>query len=130
MASSFSLGVNFFVLEGKSGKMNPAQIAHPMVAAPSMIYDYPSIIVRVRELEGFKRTNNHRQPLMPYLPSILPVMAPARIPPKAPDRTAAEMYTANLFDCSFFLYHEEIINRIPGAKPASKIPTMILKAKS
>lgn len=53
-----------------------------------------------------------------HLPSILFVIAPASIPPNAPESTAADMYTANLFDCSFFLYHEEMINRIPGAKPA------------
>lgn len=67
---------------------------------------------------------------MTYLPSILSVMAPARMPPNAPDRTAADMNTANLFDCSFFLYQDDMIKRIPGENPASKIPTIILRATS
>ena len=52
------------------------------------------------------------------------------IPPKAPDRTAAEMYTANRFDCSFLRYHEDSMSKIPGANPASKTPTMVRRATS
>ena len=52
------------------------------------------------------------------------------IPPKAPERTAADMYTAKRLLCSAFLYHEERISRIPGAKPASSTPMITRSATS
>lgn len=38
-----------------------------------------------------KLTNNHRQPSIPCAPFRSPVIAPAMMPPKAPESTAAEM---------------------------------------
>lgn len=50
----------------------------------------------------------YRHPLIPIAPSRPPVIAPARSPPKAPDKMAADMKTANRRDCSFLLYQDEI----------------------
>ena len=77
-----------------------------------------------------RRTKSHLHPSNPCAPSSPPVMAPAMMPPNAPDRTAAEIYTANRFDCSFFRYHEDRMRSMPGAKPASSMPTTSLRATS
>ena len=110
MAIARSRSVSRFVLAGKSSKMKYATIAHTMVAAPSTM-------------------NNHRHPRRPAVPSIPPVIAPARRPPNAPLRIAADMYTPKRFDCSSFLYQDDMMRIIPGAKPDSKTPTKIRRRR-
>ena len=127
MASSRSLSDNRLVLAGKSGRMKAAMMAQPIVAAPSTIWIIISISKSMIKPQA-RRTNSHLQPLSPCAPSRPPVMPPAMIPPNAPDKTAAEIYTAKRFDCSFFRYQEERIKRTPGANPASKTPTIVRNA--
>merc|ERR1719359_473508 len=72
MAISRSRGDRRLVFAGKSGRMKNETIDQPTVAAPSTM-------------------NNHRQPSIPCAPFRSPVIAPAMMPPKAPESTAAEM---------------------------------------
>ena len=145
-----SLSERRLVFDGKSGSMKNAMMAHPQVAAPSTICQKKLVPHFCDELAPGLLTKSHSQPVRPWTPSRLlskaisdcgrakgsskseayPVMAPAMMPPKAPDNTAAEMYTANRFDCSSFLYHDDKMSKIPGAKPASRIPTIVLSATS
>lgn len=96
------------VVAGKSGRMNIDTIAKPIVITPSIM-------------------KSHRQPRIPWAPS-RPLTIPAAIkPPNAPERTAAEINTPNLLDCSVCLYHDERRSNTPGAKPASIHPMIILR---
>lgn len=104
-ASSLSASLNFLseVLAGKSGRTKAERAATPTVAAPSTM-------------------KSQRQPATPWAPSSPEVMEPASSPPKAPERMAAEMYTAKRLLCSRLRYHDESSMRMPGAKPDSSMP--------
>ena len=94
---------------GKSGRRKREIIANPTVAAPSMI-------------------NSQRHPRIPWTPS-RPSTIPAAIkPPKAPDRTAADINTPKRFDCSACLYHDDRRSITPGANPASTHPRITRRA--
>lgn len=84
IASSRSRSVNLLLLAGKSRRMKEAIKLHPAVMAPSTI-------------------KSHLQPSILYRPSRPSSIAPAISPPKAPDRIAAEIYTAKRLLCSAFL---------------------------
>lgn len=94
VAKARSRALNFVVVAGKSSRIQIEITAKPLVAAPSTM-------------------NSHLQPARPHTLSRPDVIVPAIIPPKAPDSTAALMYTANRLDCSSFLYQDDKRSRIP-----------------
>lgn len=121
-----SLRLSLFELPGKSGSMRAAPRAKTTVAAPYRTVSMPSeVALRTEAMSGPQTSTmkSHLHPRSPQTPSIPPVIAPANKPPKAPERIAADMKTVKRRACSSFLYQEEMINRMPGAKPDSKMPT-------
>lgn len=108
-----SRSVSRVLVAGKSRRMNDAMPAQTMVATPSMI---KSLVFVSQGWTRFKvHAAYHRHPRKPPVPSMPPVMAPARRPPKHPDKMAADMYTPKRLDCSSRLYQDEMMSRIPGA---------------